>query len=190
MRVLKAEDYRRMPWKNGGGETAEILAFPPHASVADFGWRISMARVAADGPFSTFEGIDRTLSILDGEGVALDIEGLGSHVLDQQTVPLSFPGDTPTWARLTNGPIVDLNVMSRRGHFRHTVRRLTFSKAATIKAPAAITFIFAADICRVEGLVSPLQRFDCLVCNAGDNAVAVSPSGPSGRLFVIEINPI
>ncbi len=43
-----------MPWKNGGGETAEIAVFPPSADLSEFGWRISMATVSSDGPFSAF----------------------------------------------------------------------------------------------------------------------------------------
>ena len=50
-----------MPWKNGGGETAEIAVSPPGAALDDFDWRLSMARVETDGPFSAFPGIDRTL---------------------------------------------------------------------------------------------------------------------------------
>jgi uncharacterized protein len=51
MRVLTPSDYKRMPWKNGGGETTEIAVFPPGASLDAIAWRLSMASVAADGPF-------------------------------------------------------------------------------------------------------------------------------------------
>ncbi len=69
MRILRAADHKRMPWKNGGGETVEIAVAPQDAALGDFDWRISMATVAADGPFSIFPGIDRTLSILSGSGM-------------------------------------------------------------------------------------------------------------------------
>ncbi len=75
MKLYRAHDHKRMPWKNGGGETVEIAVFPPGAGVDDFDWRISMATVASDGPFSIFPGIDRTLSILDGAGLSLKMEG-------------------------------------------------------------------------------------------------------------------
>ncbi len=73
--ILKAENHRRMPWKNGGGVTVEIAIHPQGASVDDFDWRVSMATVASDGPFSVFPGIDRTLSVLEGDGILLDVEG-------------------------------------------------------------------------------------------------------------------
>ena len=75
MRILRAENYRRMRWKNGGGETAEIAVFPEGAGLDEFDWRISMARVEAGGPFSRFPGVDRTLSILEGEGMVLESRG-------------------------------------------------------------------------------------------------------------------
>ena len=54
MRILRANQYRCMPWKNGAGVTREVAAWPPEARLDDFGWRVSMARVERDGPFSTF----------------------------------------------------------------------------------------------------------------------------------------
>lgn len=91
MKILRAGDYKRMPWKNGGGQTTEIAVFPPHASVEDFGWRISMATVGEDGPFSVFPGVDRTLSILSGEGIELTIAERPSVVLASPSEPYRLP---------------------------------------------------------------------------------------------------
>ncbi len=112
-----------MPWKNGGGETVEIAVFPPDASVDDFDWRISMAMVASDGPFSIFPGIDRTLSILDGSGMSLSIDRSAPILLNKTSEPLSFAADVPVDAVLVDGTITDLNVMTRRGRFSHRVER-------------------------------------------------------------------
>lgn len=54
--IYRTADRVFRPWKNGGGETAEILAFPAGAGFDDFSWRISTAIVAASGPFSAFPG--------------------------------------------------------------------------------------------------------------------------------------
>jgi Uncharacterized protein conserved in bacteria len=112
-----------MPWKNGGGETVEIAVDPPDAGLDEFGWRVSMATVASDGPFSAFPGVDRTLSVLTGAGIRLDIEGHERILLDAQSDPLSFPADVATSASLIDGAVTDLNVMTRRGVFLHTVER-------------------------------------------------------------------
>ncbi len=91
MRILRASSHRTMPWKNGGGSTTEIAVAPDGAGIDAFDWRISMAVVAADGPFSEFPGVDRTLSILDGAGLVLRGIGAGPVRLDRTTAPFAFP---------------------------------------------------------------------------------------------------
>lgn len=124
MRIIRASDCKTTPWKNGGGSTTEIAAGPAGASLDAFDWRISMARVASDGPFSDFLGIDRTLTVIRGSGMVLTIGNRAPVTLSHGMAPVSFPGDTPTSARLTAGEITDLNVMTRRGRFSHRVRRI------------------------------------------------------------------
>ena len=113
-RVIRNADLVRVPWKNGGGTTAEVAAFPEGSTFETFGWRISMADVASDGPFSAFPGIDRTLIVVEGDGIELDVEGI-VYPLDAANPKLSFSGDDITTGRLLSGPIRDLNVMTRRG---------------------------------------------------------------------------
>ena len=127
MRVLRAAEHRRMPWKNGGGETIEIAVSPEGAGIDAFDWRVSMAQVASDGPFSVFPGVDRTLTILDGAGLRLTV-GEGAEVeLVAGSDPLRFSADAPASARLIGGTVVDLNVMTRRKVWEHSVRRLAVS---------------------------------------------------------------
>ena len=120
MIFLPASRRVAQPWKNGAGVTREVAAFPPGSGLETFDWRVSIAEVAADGPFSIFPGIDRTLIILSGEGVALEVAGRSSR-LSPGEAPYSFPGDQPTGCALLGGPVVDLNVMSRRGEIAHKV---------------------------------------------------------------------
>ena len=134
MRLFRAAQHRTMPWKNGGGTTTEIAVSPPGASMEDFDWRVSMAHVGGDGPFSSFPGIDRTLSILTGEGLDLAF-GDGETVrLTRASEPYAFAADRAVTGRLVSGPIDDLNVMSRRGGWRHHVSRVT---GGMVAAPAA-----------------------------------------------------
>src|SRR5471032_2321477 len=71
VRIRRSADLHATPWKNGGGVTRELAAFPPHSNFADFIWRVSVADVHADGAFSTFPGIDRQIALLEGAGLTL-----------------------------------------------------------------------------------------------------------------------
>ncbi|MBB3318814.1 MULTISPECIES: HutD family protein [unclassified Rhizobium] len=146
--VLKSRTYRRMPWKNGGGETIEIAVSPEGAPISDFDWRISMAIVATDGPFSIFAGVDRTLSILEGNGMSLAIDGHAPVLLTQESAPLAFPADVAVSAALPDGPITDLNVMTRRNMLRHRVERLAVNSTTSMR-PEAQTCLL---LCRQAAL--------------------------------------
>lgn len=107
------------PWRNGGGETREIISMPPHAS--DFNWRASIATIAQDGPFSTFAGVDRSITLLTGAGVHLFADGEIDHALTTPAEPFAFSGDTALHAKLTGGVTTDFNIMTRRGICRSVV---------------------------------------------------------------------
>lgn len=113
IRILRAAERTAVPWKNGGGVTREIAARPEGAGTADFAWRISLAEVAADGPFSEFPGVDRTLTLAEGAGMDLTVGG-ARRLVDERYAPRHFPGDRPTGCRLLDGPVVNFNVMYRR----------------------------------------------------------------------------
>ncbi|EMM0380871.1 HutD family protein [Pluralibacter gergoviae] len=101
-------------WQNGAGETREIVRVPH--SEAPFLWRCSVATLQADGPFSRFEGIDRTLVLLEGEPFWLRGGGV-SHYL-RRGEPWSFPGERPLVSEGIAGPGLDFNIMTLRGRAR------------------------------------------------------------------------
>lgn len=140
--VIRAADCRRMPWKNGGGETVEIAVSPAGAALDAFDWRVSMAKVAASGPFSTFPGIERTLSVLEGDGIRLETAGRPPIEVTRDCAPVAFPADIALDARLAGGPITDLNVMTRRGRFEHRVRRLQAFAPTDEPVNASIALLF------------------------------------------------
>jgi environmental stress-induced protein Ves len=118
--VLSPADYRRMPWKNGGGQTTEIAAFPAGAGLASFVWRVSIADVLRDGPFSPFPGVDRTLVLLEGEGMRLSGDD-GRIELRTPFAPAAFSGDASLHCSLLAGPVRDFNLMIRRGAARGSI---------------------------------------------------------------------
>ncbi len=114
IRILRAADRPAARWKNGGGVTREIAAGPEGSGMDDFGWRVSLAEVTAGGAFSVFPGVDRTLTLAEGAGMDLEIGGV-RRLVDRRYAPQRFPGDEPTDCRLLAGPVVNFNVMYRRG---------------------------------------------------------------------------
>ena len=115
-----------VPWKNGGGSTREVLCWPPGSDLDHFDWRVSIATIAADGPFSVFAGVDRHIMLLRGDGVRLEGEGV-QHRLDTPLEPFAFSGDAALRCALLGGESTDFNLMVRRvrGRARFGVWRQT-----------------------------------------------------------------
>lgn len=97
------------PWKNGGGVTRELLAWP---SAADWRVRLSVADITVDGPFSRFEGVWRWFAVLQGEGVRLVVDGCPVDLRGSDP-PFGFAGAVDTDCRLLGGPTRDFNLMLR-----------------------------------------------------------------------------
>ncbi|MGW0411907.1 HutD/Ves family protein [Streptomyces collinus] len=137
--ILRADDRAPTPWKNGGGLTSEVAVHPRDAGTDDFDWRISVADVASAGPFSAFPGVDRIITLIDGPGMVLTVDG-AEHRMDAPYEPFPFPGDAVTECELLDGPIVDFNVMVRRARMTAEVR---VARSATEVRPTAGTDVLA-----------------------------------------------
>jgi hypothetical protein len=166
--------FKRMPWKNGGGTTTELAIEPSDATLDDpFLWRLSMADVAISGPFSRFDGCDRTLLLLDGDGMRLDIEGREPIHLRNNLEPHRFRGDWTTSGVLLGGPCRDFNVITRRSCCRHRLDVLRGATANQDLPGADIRYLFciqgharlqslelelqASELVRLEGLKEPVR---------------------------------
>lgn len=125
------------PWKNGGGVTRELLAWPEPG-----GWRvrISVAEVTADGPFSRFEGVQRWFAVLQGDGVRLTVDRQVTE-LRIGDAPYGFSGEAETACTLLGGPTRDFNLMLRGA--LGTLRRLSGATEATVDATNLIA-VYAA----------------------------------------------
>jgi hypothetical protein len=109
MRLVRVEAVPPQRWRNGGGFTRELLAWPTAEA-----WRVrvSVADVGADGPFSSFPAVERWFAVLDGNGVELTVGGV-AHRLAAGSAPLRFAGEAAAACRLLDGPTRDLNLMLR-----------------------------------------------------------------------------
>jgi environmental stress-induced protein Ves len=106
-------------WRNGGGRTRELLAWP---TPQDWLVRVSVAEIEADGPFSAFDGVDRCFAVLGGAGVVLSLPR-GEVRLHAGDPALAFPGEAAPLCRLIAGPTRDLNLMTRRSAGRGSMQR-------------------------------------------------------------------
>jgi uncharacterized protein len=120
------------PWRNGGGVTRELLAWPTRK---DWQVRISVADVTADGPFSRFVEIERWFAVLEGEGVAL-LPADRIHRLTPRSEPLVFDGGEPVNCELLGGATRDFNLMAAPGKGR--LRRVRGSQLVLTSEPALV----------------------------------------------------
>ncbi|EPP3955799.1 HutD/Ves family protein [Klebsiella pneumoniae] len=181
------------PWKNGAGETREIICVP--APDAPFLWRASIATLQADGPFSPFPGVDRVITLLAGQPLRLCGENIDQPLalwqplrlcgenIDQPLAlwqPWAFPGE---WALSSVGivaPGLDFNIMTQRGRASATVQVVS-----DLQCPAS------------EGVAYVLQgEWDLAgrrcaagsgLCWRGGSPRNLRPVGSNGRLLLAEI---
>lgn len=177
MRLHRRADQRETPWKNGGGTTREIAVFPSGAGFDTFDWRLSAAKVAGDGPFSTFPGVDRILTVLEGNGFDLDFGPAGTVHLTPASAPHAFAGDTACTARLIGGAVGDLNLMLRRGRWRATAAWSTDLTGLAPLPPEGLCLAYlAAGAARIGA--QRLEPGDTVEIAAGEHAAPPEALAP------------
>jgi uncharacterized protein len=129
--VVSLDAVTPQPWRNGGGQTRELLAWPP-GSGASWLLRVSVADIERDGPFSPFPGVQRSFAVLEGAGVVLSFAE-GERRLTEASDALSFDGADAPGCHLIAGPTRDLNLMAR-----HTAGHSRMRRVQTGEACAAV----------------------------------------------------
>lgn len=175
MRILRWNDQEATPWKNGGGTTRNIAAAPDGATLADFDWRISIADVEADGPFSAFDGVDRVIMLIEGAQMQLEVAGR-PHRLERLEA-FAFHGEDPTSCRVPSGPTRDVNLMTRRGRATGEMRAVQVEHEHAAKVAAGdvvVLFALTAGLTIDSGL--ELSARDAVICEAAE-VVHVRGSG-------------
>jgi len=168
------------PWKNGGGEMADVVVSPAGAGLEEFKWRIAIAKIEKDGPFSNFPGIDRTFMVVGGKGVTLMVEGMEPARLTHKSMPFLFPGDKPTSAKLIDGPAHALNVMARRDTTRTRVGLADSPAQFVVGGEALAVLVWArgrADV-KMDDEIASVGQHDAIVFAAGTE-VKIKPADHS-----------
>ena len=180
-----------MRWKNGLGETAEIATSPDGAALEHFDWRVSAARVEAAGPFSVFAGVDRTLTVIDGAGFRLAVDGYPVAELTPRSAPYAFPGDLAATATPLEGTVTDLNVMTRRDRLWHRVRRVATGQRTPLLNPGMIALVVCIEgpvRVALAGTAVELDVLDTLLVDQPATLLAAAAPA-AGQLLLIEIGP-
>lgn len=188
--MLDPADYRAMPWKNGGGRTLEIATAPAGADLASFAWRISIADVDRDGPFSAFPGVDRTLVLLQGNGMRL-VGDAGTLEVPAPYATAAFPGEASLRCELVDGATRDFNLMTRRAAARGTVH-VVRAEARALAGAAAFACHAAAGPATVvlgEGPRISLAEGQTLVVEgaAASHGLRAQVEAPAAALLVCAI---
>jgi environmental stress-induced protein Ves len=128
MEIIRFAELRSEPWRNGGGVTRELASHPKAASAQDgaWDWRVSIADLTKAGDFSAFPGMERVLTVVDGELLLLTVDG-AEHPLEKYR-PFRFSGDADAHGALPTGDIRNLNVIARAGSFKGFTSIIELSK--------------------------------------------------------------
>ncbi|HDS1683979.1 TPA: HutD family protein [Pseudomonas putida] len=181
---LRAQDYPRMPWKNGGGFTEEITR-DNGEGLEGFGWRLSIADIEESGGFSVFAGYQRIISVLQGDGMRLLVDGQASRPL----LPFdafAFSGESQVSCKLLGGAIRDFNLIYAPQRYR--ARLQWFDGTSRLYCSASTVLLFAASG-QVEVAIAGhdtqrLGLYDCLRIEGNDELLGLDVQG---RFCLIEL---
>ena len=176
-----------MPWKNGGGTTREVVCHPAGAGADAFDWRVSIATIAAGGPFSVFGGKQRVIMLLAGDGVRLQAPGF-DHRLAAPHAPFAFAGDAAVQCTLLGGPSTDFNLMFDPARCTASLRVLGAAETLPASGGGVVLALHGAWACAAgEGgsAATVLAEGEGLWWTGELPAFAVAPRGGDARLAVV-----
>lgn len=186
--IIRLQDLMRQRWRNDGGWTTEIAR---HGDATNWDWRISVADVESDGPFSSFPGIERQIVLLEGHGMQLDFDDGEQVVLDADNPRLRFDGGRGLHSRLIGGPTRDFNLMSRRDHVDAELWRRPLVGNLQVFARAGETWVLhmLAGQARVgdadiSGPAQVVERGDTLLVYAGNVRQRCAIEGAGEALLI------
>ena len=178
-RLLPASAYRRMRWSNGGGWTSEIVRVddPECTDGVPWLWRLSIAELEHDGPFSVFPGVERELIMLSGGGLNVQFADGANHRL-RPFDRLSFAGERLARGTLIDGTSRDFNLMWQRARMEATLwqRALLGNETLPVQPGQSWVLHVLSGQVSVPGLLQPL------VVAPGDTALLNAHSGATSTV--------
>ena len=176
MILIAPEQFRDMPWKNGLGTSTEI--YRADAPGGEMQWRVSIAGITSDGPFSAFPGCDRHIMTINGAGVLLDGGPSGTLSATPAFTPVSFSGDWSISTRLLAGPVRDFNLIVNRsyGHGELAHVHLTELSILAVDGDWLLLYALAGQLLFADQLV---REGHALLAKHPESATLKPVGGPS-----------
>lgn len=188
---LAAKDFLVQPWKNGGGMTTELAAHPAGARPE---WRLSIAEVTRAGPFSDYSGYERTIMLLEGEGMRLAFDRAEPMVIDRPLRPFTFDGAWRCDCELLGGAVRDLNLMVDREAARGTLEVLWPRQplARPVRADWTLVYVLAGTLRAALGDAAyTLETGDLLRLDGpADERLSLDCDGPDPALAIAEVRSL
>lgn len=189
MEIIRFADLKPEPWRNRGGVTRQLASQPRASSTpdGDWDWRVSIADVSKAGDFSPFPGMERVLTVVEGELLLLTVDG-ADHPLEKYR-PFRFPGGAQTQGSLPTGDIRNLNVITRTGGFKGFTSIIELSKKrAKPIFEGQLGILLQGQATAAVGTQEPetLARYDAVVGSDVDTPDVLG----RGFLAVVSIDPV
>ncbi|VXC26136.1 conserved hypothetical protein [Arthrobacter sp. 9AX] len=189
MEIIRFANLQPEKWRNGGGVTRQLASQPGAGTSQDGGWdwRVSIADVTKAGDFSPFPGMERVLTVVEGELLLLTVDGAERPL--EKYRPFRFPGGAATRAALPTGDIRNLNVITRAGSFKGYTSIIELSKKRAkpiFEGSLGILLQGQATVADALNEAEPLARYDAVVGSDTDTPDVLG----RGFLAVVSIDPV
>jgi environmental stress-induced protein Ves len=159
---LEPAQYRRTPWKNGGGTTVDI------AEQGEI-WRFGRTPITQPGPFSDYSGFDRVQVLVAGRGLVLETPD-GEIDVRIPFKPVRFAGETPITSRLEAGPVEVVNLIGKRAAVRIALVVLHPGDRRTLEAGTHVAYAPTDAALEIDGKHHRLPA---------DHALRLDAAGPT-----------
>jgi len=188
--IYEAKDYLKMPWKNGQGFTREIRREPAEG---DFHWRLSIAQIKENGPFSSFPHYTRIISTLTGAGMVLTVDGTKSRPLRQYD-PFIFSGASSVESELIDGPIEDFNLIFNPDFYQANLKWLNMDQSVEITGGTVLIYSVGGHTIKCAGQAAKVSSGSTLeIINNEDKRISLlieaSPGSKDRHFGLMEIRP-
>ncbi len=184
MKIIRRSEFKSVPWKNHGGVTHEIAK---HENDRNIRWHLSIAEVTQNGPFSLFEGLHRSLTVITGAG--MDLHGASGNLVHDAPLlqPITFSGSDVLIGVLRNGPCQDFNLIFDPKIFEGRVDIIdTVSGVADLTPPNVSTGLLClADTMNCGGQI--LDCHDFAFLSPTDGTVKLSSSSKVLRVTLRQL---